>query len=187
MDVIVVTGDRDSYQLVRDPHIRVLYNKRGRVRLRAVRRSGHLQSGPGVTPTQYPEYAALRGDPERQPARRSRHRREDRGQARQRIRRRWRGSSSISTTCRRSSARTWGSGATRSSTTGRCRCSSATSPSMSRWTTCDHRWLGPGDRAGAVRPARVPDPVPAPARGLRRRPTTRRRPTSRRSMSRSSG
>ena len=27
--VIVVTGDRDSYQLVRDPHIRVLYNKRG--------------------------------------------------------------------------------------------------------------------------------------------------------------
>jgi DNA polymerase-1 len=28
-DVIVVTGDRDSYQLVSDPHIRVLYNKRG--------------------------------------------------------------------------------------------------------------------------------------------------------------
>jgi DNA polymerase-1 len=28
-DVIVVTGDRDSYQLVEDPHIKVLYNKRG--------------------------------------------------------------------------------------------------------------------------------------------------------------
>lgn len=28
-DVIIVTGDRDSYQLVHDPHIKVLYNKRG--------------------------------------------------------------------------------------------------------------------------------------------------------------
>ncbi len=28
-DVIVVTGDRDVYQLVEDPHIKVLYNKRG--------------------------------------------------------------------------------------------------------------------------------------------------------------
>ena len=29
IDVVVVTGDRDSYQLVPDPHIKVLYNKRG--------------------------------------------------------------------------------------------------------------------------------------------------------------
>src|SRR5262249_49210636 len=29
IDVIIVTGDRDSYQLVRDPHVKVLYNKRG--------------------------------------------------------------------------------------------------------------------------------------------------------------
>src|SRR6056300_620448 len=28
-DAIIVTGDRDSYQLVADPHIRVMYNKRG--------------------------------------------------------------------------------------------------------------------------------------------------------------
>ena len=28
--VIIVTGDRDSYQLVEDPYIRVLYNRRGR-------------------------------------------------------------------------------------------------------------------------------------------------------------
>ena len=27
-DFLVVTGDRDSYQLVHDPHVRVLYNKR---------------------------------------------------------------------------------------------------------------------------------------------------------------
>ena len=28
-DVIIVTGDRDSYQLVEDPHVKVLYNRRG--------------------------------------------------------------------------------------------------------------------------------------------------------------
>ena len=28
-DVVIVTGDRDSYQLVSDPHVRVLYNRRG--------------------------------------------------------------------------------------------------------------------------------------------------------------
>lgn len=28
-DVLIVTGDRDSYQLVEDPHVKVLYNKRG--------------------------------------------------------------------------------------------------------------------------------------------------------------
>ena len=28
-DTIIVTGDRDSYQLVTDPHVRVLYNRRG--------------------------------------------------------------------------------------------------------------------------------------------------------------
>src|SRR3546814_2512600 len=28
-DVIVVTGDRDAYQLVEDPYVKVLYNKRG--------------------------------------------------------------------------------------------------------------------------------------------------------------
>src|SRR5690606_17792212 len=26
-DVVIVTGDRDSYQLVRDPHVKVLYNR----------------------------------------------------------------------------------------------------------------------------------------------------------------
>ena len=40
-DVIIVTGDRDSYQLVEDPHVKVLYNKRGVSRLRALRRGRH--------------------------------------------------------------------------------------------------------------------------------------------------
>ena len=61
MDVIVVTGDRDSYQLVRDPHIRVLYNKRG-VSDYALYDEAGIVERTGVTSAQYPEYAALRGD-----------------------------------------------------------------------------------------------------------------------------
>ena len=58
---IVVTGDRDSYQLVRDPHIRVLYNKRGVSDYALYDEAGILERT-GVTPVQYPQYAALRGD-----------------------------------------------------------------------------------------------------------------------------
>src|SRR3954468_7153483 len=61
-DVIIVTGDRDSYQLVRDPHVKVLYNKRGVSDYALYDEAGILERT-GVTPAQYPEYAALRGDP----------------------------------------------------------------------------------------------------------------------------
>src|SRR6478609_11495909 len=61
IDVIVVTGDRDSYQLVRDPHVRVLYNKRG-VSDYALYDEAGIFERTGVTPVQYPQYAALRGD-----------------------------------------------------------------------------------------------------------------------------
>jgi DNA polymerase-1 len=61
-DVIIVTGDRVSYQLVRDPHIRVLYNKRG-VSDYALYDEAGIFERTGVTPEQYVEYAALRGDP----------------------------------------------------------------------------------------------------------------------------
>ncbi|MEP6623992.1 MAG: DNA polymerase I [Acidimicrobiia bacterium] len=61
-DVIIVTGDRDSYQLVCDPHVRVLYNKRGVSDYALYDEAGILERT-GVTPAQYPEYAALRGDP----------------------------------------------------------------------------------------------------------------------------
>jgi DNA polymerase-1 len=60
-DVVIVTGDRDSYQLVRDPHIRVLYNKRGVSDYARYDEAG-IAERTGVTPRQYPEYAALRGD-----------------------------------------------------------------------------------------------------------------------------
>jgi len=59
--VIVVTGDRDSYQLVEDPYIRVLYNKRG-VSDYALYDEAGIQERTGVTPHKYPLLAALRGD-----------------------------------------------------------------------------------------------------------------------------
>ena len=61
-DVIIVTGDRDAYQLVEDPHVRVLYNRRG-VSDYVLYDEAGIKERTGVTPAQYPEYAALRGDP----------------------------------------------------------------------------------------------------------------------------
>ncbi len=60
-DVIIVTGDRDSYQLVSDPHVRVLYNRRGVSDYALYDEAGILEKT-GVTPAMYPQYAALRGD-----------------------------------------------------------------------------------------------------------------------------
>ncbi|MEA2827239.1 MAG: polymerase [Actinomycetota bacterium] len=61
-DVIVVTGDRDAYQLVEDPHVKVLYNRRGVSDYVLYDEAGILERT-GVTPSLYPQYAALRGDP----------------------------------------------------------------------------------------------------------------------------
>jgi DNA polymerase-1 len=61
-DVLIVTGDRDSYQLVNDPHVRVLYNKRG-VSDYAIYDEAGILERTGVHPNRYVEYAALRGDP----------------------------------------------------------------------------------------------------------------------------
>ena len=61
-DIIIVTGDRDSYQLVHDPHVRVLYNKRGVSDYALYDEAGILERT-GVTPALYADYAALRGDP----------------------------------------------------------------------------------------------------------------------------
>jgi DNA polymerase I len=61
-EVVVVTGDRDSYQLVHDPLVRVLYNKRGVTDYALYDENGIFERT-GVSPSQYPAYAALRGDP----------------------------------------------------------------------------------------------------------------------------
>mgnify|MGYP006267054715 CR=1 FL=1 len=59
---IVVTGDRDSFQLVEDPYIRVLYNKRGVSDYDLYDEAG-IFARCGVEPARYPMLAALRGDP----------------------------------------------------------------------------------------------------------------------------
>ena len=61
-DVLIVTGDRDSYQLVEDPHVRVIYNKRGVSDYANYDEAGILERT-GVRPVDYVQYAALRGDP----------------------------------------------------------------------------------------------------------------------------
>ncbi len=60
-DVIVVTGDRDVYQLVEDPHVKVLYNRRG-VSDYALYDEAGIKERTGVAPSDYVQYAALRGD-----------------------------------------------------------------------------------------------------------------------------
>jgi DNA polymerase-1 len=62
IDVVVVTGDRDTFQLVRDPHLKVLYNMRGVSDYALYDEAGIVERTGGVTPAHYPEYAALRGD-----------------------------------------------------------------------------------------------------------------------------
>ena len=58
---IIVTGDRDAYQLVQDPHIKVLYNKRGVSDYALYDEAGILERT-GVHPTSYVAYASMRGD-----------------------------------------------------------------------------------------------------------------------------
>ncbi len=59
---IVVTGDRDSFQLVSDPYVKVLYNIRGVSEYEMLDSMGIVRRT-GVRPEQYPQFAALRGDP----------------------------------------------------------------------------------------------------------------------------
>ena len=62
MPVDVVTGDRDLFQLVDDSRaVRVIYTGRGMSRLEILTDSS-LEAKYGITPAQYADYAAMRGD-----------------------------------------------------------------------------------------------------------------------------
>ena len=61
ISTIIVTGDRDSYQLVSDPYVKVLYNRRG-VSDYVLYDEDGIHERTGVTPSDYVSYAALRGD-----------------------------------------------------------------------------------------------------------------------------
>jgi DNA polymerase-1 len=62
VDTVIVTGDRDTYQLVQDPHVKVLYNRRGVSDYVLYDEAGIVERTGGIAPAQYVEYAALRGD-----------------------------------------------------------------------------------------------------------------------------
>jgi DNA polymerase-1 len=61
VDVLICTGDRDALQLVTD-HVTVLYPKRGVSEMTRFTPE-EVQDKYGLSPAQYPDYAALRGDP----------------------------------------------------------------------------------------------------------------------------
>lgn len=59
-DVLIVTGDRDAFQLVGGP-VKVLYTRRG-ISDTVLADEGWIEEKYGISPSQYVEYAALRGD-----------------------------------------------------------------------------------------------------------------------------
>ncbi|WP_327298226.1 MULTISPECIES: DNA polymerase I [unclassified Streptomyces] len=60
-EVLIVTGDRDSFQLITD-HVTVLYPTKGVSELTRFTPE-KVEEKYGLTPQQYPDFAALRGDP----------------------------------------------------------------------------------------------------------------------------
>ncbi|MFJ4875930.1 DNA polymerase I [Streptomyces sp. NPDC088745] len=60
-DVLIVTGDRDSFQLITE-HVTVLYPTKGVSELTRFTPEKVAEKY-GLTPQQYPDFAALRGDP----------------------------------------------------------------------------------------------------------------------------
>ena len=61
MDVLIATGDRDALQLVND-HVTVLYPRKGISDMTRFTPE-EVETKYGLTPVQYPDFAALRGDP----------------------------------------------------------------------------------------------------------------------------
>jgi DNA polymerase-1 len=59
-DVLVVTGDRDAFQLI-DERIKVVYTRRG-ISDTVTADAAWIEERYGIRPDQYPDYAALRGD-----------------------------------------------------------------------------------------------------------------------------
>jgi DNA polymerase I len=61
MDVLICTGDRDALQLV-DDQVTVLYPRRGVSEMTRFTPAS-VEEKYGLTPAQYPDFAAIRGDP----------------------------------------------------------------------------------------------------------------------------
>ena len=167
-DVSSSPATATAYQLVEDPHIKVLYNRRG-VSDYALYDEAGIEERTGVPPTLYVAVRRAAGRPVRQPARRARRGREDRGQADQHLRRPRRHLRPPRRADARSCGRTWPSTRRRSgSNAERDGAASATSPLD---VDLDDLRLGsrrPRRGAPALRLPRVPHAVRAAGRGARR-------------------
>ena len=75
--VMVVTGDRDAYQLVDGDRVKVMTTSRGITDTRVYDRDGVIERY-GIPPELVPDFIGLKGDTLRQHPRRPRHRRQDR-------------------------------------------------------------------------------------------------------------
>jgi 5'-3' exonuclease len=60
--VAIVSGDRDLFQLVRDPDVYVLYPRRGVSQMDEVN-EGYIEAKYGIPGRRYGDFAVLRGDP----------------------------------------------------------------------------------------------------------------------------
>jgi len=65
-EVVIVTGDRDAYQLVCDPFVKVLYNRRGVTDYVLYDEAG-IEDRTGVRPSLYPFSGLAARRPVRQP------------------------------------------------------------------------------------------------------------------------
>ena len=83
-DVLIVTGDRDTFQLI-DDHVTVLYNSRGVSDMKRYDPASLVEKY-GLTPAPVPRLRRPARRPERQPALHPRRRREDRDQVDRRVR-----------------------------------------------------------------------------------------------------
>ena len=62
ISLLLVSGDRDLFQLVRDPWVRLLFTKRG-VSNAQILNERDIVGLVGVSPSRYGDFAAMRGDP----------------------------------------------------------------------------------------------------------------------------
>ena len=166
-DVIIVTGDRDTYQLVEDPHVKVLYNKRG-VSDYALYDEAGIEDRTGVTPGPLPRVRRPAGRPVRQPARRARRGGEDGGQADQHLRGPRRDLRPPGGAVAEAAARAWPTPKPVVRSNAAATPLATRRPGRGRPGRRRPRRVGPGGAAPAVRFPRVPDPLGPLPRGHRR-------------------
>ena len=167
-EVVIVTGDRDSFQLVQDPYVRVLYNKRGVSDYTLYDEAGHLRALRGAAVAVRAAGLAARR-PLGQPARHARAWGRRRPPSCSPPTATSTGSSRTSTSRRRSCARTWRRTRSWPARNARIIPLVRDVPLDVDVAHLDARRVGPGHGRGHVRPLRDEDGLATPGGAARRR------------------